>query len=337
MNGDGQSSNNQNNPLDSSKAVFSSANIDSSKARTKTNYFVNLRRGSALEKLSEKFDRQQYQMEVEAKKRAEAEAAARAERQKQADAAVDRFTKKETEIKVPTLVKMKGGVVEPEAAPQPKAEPITRPLPPAPPKIKSAKFASAKQKKITYGIAAGAVFAIAAVAIIWLLNPPEETFKTKTEVPDPSTEVTILDEITDRRADILEIFEAEGAEAGYNAYTDYIESIPATEIKKLSLVYSWRAMDMYSLYREEHANLILSDVSEAETLYPTKGTATLIYLFENEFGDKEKAETYKALAETREESADDIVTKELEKSSKSDKTGSKTTQETSLQNDSDEL
>ena len=296
MNGDGQSN--------SQKAVFSSDNIDSSKARTKTNYFVNLRRGSAIDKLSQKIDQKKFYDEVEAKKRAEAEAAQKEKDKEAAALSADRFTKKESEIKVPTFVKMQGGAAPAPApkpvAPRPIVEQPSRPQPIAP--IQPQPIKNPKNsKKIIYIVCAAITFVAAAAFIIWSFIPQEITVSKRTPVAKPSTEKTLLDEITEKRLEIMEIIESNGVEAGLNAYADYISTV--TDSKTLALVRSWRALDLYRLYRGQYASTILEDVYAAEELNPTKGTATLIYSFEHEFGDPEKSKTYYDLATTRKETS----------------------------------
>ena len=293
MESDGQNS--------SKEPMFKSSDIESTKARTKTDYFVNLKRSNLFDKLSEKMDRQAYLNETEAKKRAEAEAAAREAKKKEQDASVDRFTKRETEVKVPTFVKMSNG-----RAPEPKETPVekenfNRPAPVVP-KIKSVKPATAKDKKIRYGVIAGVIFVLATAFTLWCFLAKRTITVTKeTQIPDPIEEITLLDEVTTRRAEILELFTDEETEAGLAAYNEYLNE--TTDSETLSLIHSWRALDLYRLYRERFSDLILADVHEAEELKPTYATATLIYFFENEFGNADVAENYHLLASERDKNA----------------------------------
>ncbi len=299
MNDDGQVQ-----PNSSPDPVFHSSEIGSSKAGQKTNYFVNLRRSSAFDRLSQKIDQKRNIEEFEAKKRAEEEAARRAEQEK-LNQSEDRFRNHELEVKVPAFVKMGATTPQPTPPqpPRPAQQIVDKPI--QAPVIKNKPPRKPLSKSIIYLVAAIAVFAIALILVIWKLIPEKVIVTKQTQVAAPVTETTLLDEVTKKRLEILDLITTDGIESGLKAYDEYINS--TTDAKELALIHAWRTLDLYRLYRSEYKDTILSDAYEAEILHPTKGTALLIYWFEREFGDQEKAETYHTTASSRPETEDDDV------------------------------
>lgn len=308
--------------------VFNSSDIAKSKAATKTNYFVNLKRSTAFDRLSEKLDQKMTAMEVEAKKRAEAEALAKANKSEYKNPD-DRFVKKETNIYVPSFVKehLTNGIAEPNsdarptepqkvavATPAPTITPLTSPISePNPttavaPSPQPSNPKKPKDTRILYGILAGIISVIAIAIIVWQLIPQDIIVQKKTSVATPVEETTLLDEVTEQRLAILGTFESEGADAGITEYNKYISKI--TDSETLALVYSWESLDLYRLYRGEYLDLIKQCIAKAEELKPTYGTASLLYFSEHEFGDETRALEYRALVMERQASIDDSEVQE---------------------------
>ena len=296
--------------------VFNSSDIDKSKAGSKNDYFVNLKRSNAFDRLAQKIDQKKTTMELEAKRRAEAEAAAKANKPDFANPD-DRFIKKETSVVVPEFVKgrLTNGIAEPGAAPRPTTRPVASASTPASSAVSaqpatqsqstatSVTYKKTKDNRTLYGILAGLTALLAAAFIIWQLLPREVIVKKQTSVAAPIEEKTLLDEITERRLKILPIFESEGAEAGIAEYGKYVSEV--TESKTLSLIYAWESLDLYRLYRGEYIDIIKQCIAKAEELDPSEGTATLLYLSEHEFGNDERASEYRALVMERQVSEDE--------------------------------
>ena len=200
----------------------------------------------------------------------------------------------------------------PKPAPQPPVQP-PKPAPqptPAPvisqqTKQRERKKSPNTSQKFLYILAACLVFLIAAGLIIWKLIPETVLVTKPVRIPAPITEKTLLDEVTEKRLVILKTFKKDGDEAGLKAYSDYLGS--TTDTRTLALIHAWRALDLYNLHRGQYKDQIFADIQAAESLTPTKSTATLLYFFEREFGDAAKAAEYLKLAKSRPDTKDDDI------------------------------